>query len=236
MASIKDDRGYNQGFKPSKALTIRTKRRTEWILNEIDCSKSNDILEIGCGTGELAYNISENKNFNVFGTDICEPFINEAIQKYKKQNLSFQILDFHHPEKLGEQKFDYIIGNGILHHLFYTLENSLESLRNLLKDNGKIIFIEPNLYNPYCFLIFGTIPYFRLKANLEPAEMAFSKRYISKLLEKTHYKDIKVTYKDFLLPNTPDKLIQPVIVIGNLVEKVPVLKLISQSLFISATK
>jgi len=59
MASIKDDRGYNQGFKPSKANDIRTKRRGEYIINKIANNKKNDILEIGCGLGELSFFFSK---------------------------------------------------------------------------------------------------------------------------------------------------------------------------------
>ena len=56
MASLKDDRGYNQGFRPSKALNIRTQRRCEYIISQMDdANNPSEILEIGCGTGELSF-------------------------------------------------------------------------------------------------------------------------------------------------------------------------------------
>ena len=108
-------------------------------------------------------------------------------------------------------KFDYIIGNGILHHLFDNLENSIVNLRKLLKPNGKIIFIEPNLYNPYIFLIFKIMK-LRQLANLEPDEMAFTDKYIKKLVLKAGFSDCKTEIRDFLLPNTLKWLIMPVII------------------------
>lgn len=170
MGSVKDDRGYNQGFKPGKALTIRTQRRSQWMINHMDSSHQKDILEIGCGTGELSSILAEKTNHKVLATDLCASFIDQARLNFKHSNLKFQVLDFHNPQQLGEIKFDYILGNGILHHLYNNLDNSLAALRNLLKDHGKILFIEPNIYNPYCFIIFRTTPFFRNLAKLEPDE------------------------------------------------------------------
>jgi hypothetical protein len=64
--------------------------------------------------------------------------------------------------------------------------------------------------------------------------MAFSKDFITKKLLKAGYKDVKVEYKDFLLPGIPEVLITPSVKAGNLLEKIPFVKKVSQSIFISA--
>jgi len=66
--------------------------------------------------------------------------------------------------------------------------------------------------------------------------MAFSKGYITSLLSAAGYRDIRVEYKDFLLPGIPDALIAPSIAVGALVERIPWVRMLSQSIFISATK
>jgi 2-polyprenyl-3-methyl-5-hydroxy-6-metoxy-1,4-benzoquinol methylase len=233
MGSIKDDRGYNQGFKPSITLEIRTERRCEYIIQQMDKQESASILEIGCGTGEMSYLLASKSKLHVLGTDLCLPFIEEAKSTYRLPNLRYEVLDFNKPN-IGDQKFDYIVGNGILHHLYTNLGSALQNIKALLKENGKIIFLEPNLLNPYCFLIFNTSPMFRKMANLEPDEMAFTKRYITDLLKMHKYFEIKVEYKDFLLPNTPLFLVKPIIKLGSLLEKTPLIKNVSQSIFISA--
>jgi ubiquinone/menaquinone biosynthesis C-methylase UbiE len=54
MASLTDDRGYNQMFAPSKAMQIRSKRRCDMLVSEMVIKQDTCILEIGCGTGEIA--------------------------------------------------------------------------------------------------------------------------------------------------------------------------------------
>ncbi len=232
--SIQDDRGYNQGFKPGKALTVRSKRRCDWFIAQMDLPGRLDILEIGCGTGELSSMIAQRTNHQVLGIDICESFIHQARSDYKHPSLQFQVMDFHNSDPLVTKKFDYILGNGILHHLYANLDDALESIRDLLKNHGKIMFIEPNIYNPYCFLIFRTTPFFRNMARLEPGEMAFSRKHIARLLKRHAFQEIVVEYRDFLLPNTPAFLIRVIIALGSVLEKTPLIKYLSQSIFISA--
>jgi 2-polyprenyl-3-methyl-5-hydroxy-6-metoxy-1,4-benzoquinol methylase len=240
MGSIKDDRGYKQGFKPSKAMDVRMERRCDYMIGQIDLSKKNvKISEIGCGTGEISYFLSQKTNAEILGTDICLPFIEKSKKEYSSPNLKYEVLDFTDSASInkvvGDIKFDYIVGNGILHHLFYSLDESLACINSLLKDGGKMIFLEPNILNPYCFLIFN-FPIFRKLAKLEPGEMAFNKKLINKKLEANGYNNIKIEHRDFLIPGTPSFLIKPVIIVGKIIEKIPLLNKLSQSIYITASK
>jgi ubiquinone/menaquinone biosynthesis C-methylase UbiE len=235
MASIKDDRGYNQGFMPNQALEIRTERRADYILKKLGAKKGNKLLEIGCGTGEMSFLLAKKSGAHVRGIDICKPFIAQARKKHQLKNLRFEVMDFNNPLLLKGRRFDFVVGNGILHHLYHNLDSALLNIRRLLKPDGKIVFLEPNLLNPYCFLIFS-FPVFRRVANLEPGEMAFTKRFVAKRLKKAGFSGILVEYRDFLLPNTPKGLIAPMIRLGRVVESLPLVRLSSQSIFISAKK
>ena len=235
MASIIDDRGYNQGFELVKSTEIRMRRRADLLLSEMDNLQSKSMMEIGCGTGEIAFWMDEKVPAKVLSTDLCVPFIEEAAKKYKLPNLRYEVLDFNKADEFKGETFDYIVGNGILHHLYYHLDECFVNMRKLLKDNGKLIFMEPNIFNPYIYLIFSFAP-LRKAANLEPDEMAFSKSWITKKLLASGYKDIKVEYRDFLLPGIPDALIKPSIIVGDVLEKLPLVNKVSQSIFITATK
>jgi 2-polyprenyl-3-methyl-5-hydroxy-6-metoxy-1,4-benzoquinol methylase len=235
MASIKDNRGFNQGFALVKSTEVRMRRRADAFVREMNMKQTREILEIGCGTGEIAYWVAERTGAHVLGIDLCAPFIEKARKRSPLPNLQYQVMDFNQPDCLFDQKFDYIIGNGILHHLYYTLPVALVNIRRLLKPDGTLLFFEPNIYNPYCTLIF-TVPFLRVKARLEPTEMAFSKRFIVHRLYEANFTEIHVTYKDFLLPGVPDILINPLILSGDILEHIPVLNKMAQSIFIKAKK
>ena len=233
--NVKDDRGFNQGFKLVPSTEIRMKRRAAYMISKMDPAKNGTVLEIGCGRGEVSYWIAENTNKQVVGSDLCVPFIDEARECYKLPNLSYEVLDFHKPYHIQNRKFDYIVGNGILHHLYHQLDGALRTLNSLLNPGGKIVFIEPNIYNPYCALIFN-VSVMRNLANLEPDEMAFSGSFIKQKLNVAEFINIETVYKDFLLPGLPTWSVQPLIAVGDILERIPGINYLAQSVFITAQK
>ena len=72
-------------------------------------------------------------------------------------------------------------------------------------------------------------------ANLEPTEKAFTKKYINNKLINAGFKNIQIEYKDFLIPGTPYLLVKPLLFLGNILEKIPLFRNITQSLFITAS-
>jgi len=210
-------------------------RRARLLLSEMDLTQGTRILEIGCGTGEVSHWMASWSPAHITGVDLCSPFIEGAKKNYQLPNLRYEVMDFNNPDSFPGGQFDYIVGNGIIHHLVNNLDEVFASMRRLLKENGRIIFMEPNLYNPYIYFIFS-YPWLRDLTHLEPDEMAFSKCFIASALLRAGFIDIKVDYKDFLLPGIPSFLIKPSIFIGAVLEKLPLFKLVSQSLFIRARK
>jgi SAM-dependent methyltransferase len=198
---------------------------------DVDTSKS--VMEIGCGIGRNCFGLAQKTGMNVLGTDLCVPFIEEAKSRFQLPNLRYEVLDFNKSDQFEGERFDYIVGNGILHHLYHHLDEALVRMRHLLKDQGKIVFLEPNIYNPYVYLIFS-YPALRETARLEPDEMAFSKDFIIKKLKNAGYAKIQVNYKDFLLPGIPRALIWPSIFLGSIAEKLPLFQRASQSIYIVA--
>lgn len=230
--AIQDDRGFNQIYEQNEVNLIRLKRRADWMIAAMDPNPSKKVLEIGCGTGYLSHYIAGKTNMQVTGSDLCKPFIEEAKGKFVLPNLFYEVLDFNDAAGTVHSKFDYVIGNGILHHLYYNLDKVFPTLKNLLSPGGKIIFMEPNVYNPYVAAIFKNKA-LRKWARLEPDEMAFSKSFVQQKLRDAGFEDNKVLYKDFLLPGVPRFMVGPSVAIGNFLERTP-LKFISQSILISA--
>jgi 2-polyprenyl-3-methyl-5-hydroxy-6-metoxy-1,4-benzoquinol methylase len=235
MANIQDDRGFNQVWGDKQSTRIRAERRYAYMISQMGASAGQSVLEIGCGRGKMSHAIARATGMQVLGTDLCAPFVEAASAEYVLPNLGFEVLDFNDPVTIAGRRFDFIVGDGILHHLYYNLDSSLAAIYGLLKPGGRMLFWEPNILNIYCALIFK-VPYFRRRARLEPTEMAFSRRFIEGRLVKAGFQKISVRYKDFLIPGVPDILITPSIVAGNLIEPIPLLNTMSQSLFIQAGK
>ncbi len=234
MTNIKDDRGFNQVWADTESTRIRAERRCDYMISQMEIDASKSVMEIGCGTGKNCFMLAQKTKMKILGTDLCVPFIEEAKNNFQLPNLRYDILDFNKADQFKGEKFDYIIGNGILHHLYYHLDEAFTSMKYLLKENGKIIFLEPNIFNPYVYLIFS-YDSLRIKTHLEPDEMAFSKSFITQKLKVAGFSNIKVEYKDFLLPGIPEALVKPSIVIGDVAEKIPLLKCVSQSIYIVAS-
>ena len=228
------DRDF-QLWVENKATDIRAERRSDYWLSQMQVNPASTIMEVGCGSGVKAYHLARKSGMNVLATDIDPEYIEEAKQTFQLPNLRFNVTDSNNLNQYEKGSFDYIVGNGILHHLYHYIDAALTNMLSLLKENGKMIFIEPNIHNPFVHLIFS-YPYWRKKAHLDPDEMAFSKNFITKKLIQCGYKNVKVEYKDFLLPGIPELLIKPTIMIGDVLEKIPLVRTVSQSIFISAVK
>jgi protein-L-isoaspartate O-methyltransferase len=238
--SLKDEKGHNQGFKTSCANTIRTNRRAKAIHDVLNIRHHDEtILEIGCGTGDLAAYLATHSQGQIYGIDQSEKFLTMAKENHGHlKNLHFIKHTFSQTQSQTNPlalKANAIVGNGILHHLYYFLDESLSYFYDQLQPNGKIVFWEPNLLNPYVYFIFS-YPKFRQWAHLEKDEMAFTQSFIESRLRKAKFKNIKVECKDFLLPNTPSSLVKLVIDLGAQLEKNNLLSQWAQSLFIYAEK
>jgi ubiquinone/menaquinone biosynthesis C-methylase UbiE len=234
VKSVRDEGGYNQGWTGGLSTQIRAERRCDLMITKMNPHTSGQLLEIGCGRGEIARRLAARTHLEVLGTDISERFVAEANSKVVDPNICFEVLDFTKPEDIRGRRFNYVVGNGILHHLYYDLTAALNSMRDILVDGGRIMFLEPNLHNPYVYLIFSR-PTLRRLAKLEPDEMAFSKRFITERLRQVGFREIEVSYRDFLLPGVPDWMIKPLINVGRIAESTPGVRHLAQSLFISAT-
>ena len=80
---IKDDRGYSQIFDlENKSNEMRLRHRADMMIAEVSDPASKKLMEIGAGTGDIAYWIAEQIPVNVLATDLCIPFVDKARSKY----------------------------------------------------------------------------------------------------------------------------------------------------------
>lgn len=104
------------------------------------------VLDVGCGTGQLAALLSI-PNRQVLGVDLSESSI--ALANSLKQRLHLPNVTFSQGNlfdiKLPEQRFDYVLCNGVLHHT-HDPYSAFVKLCCWVKPGGYIII---GLYNTY---------------------------------------------------------------------------------------
>lgn len=107
------------------------------------------ILDYGCGWGDSSINYYM-AGADVTGIDISQRFIdaaNEALslKGFDSDRFKFVKMDAH--ELLFENdSFDFVVGDGILHHL--DADIALSEINRVLKPSGKVILFEPLADNP----------------------------------------------------------------------------------------
>jgi SAM-dependent methyltransferase len=233
---IEDDRGYIQGFHWTQTQEFRMTRRARSIIGALTPAQRERVLEVGCGTGELTDILARCGAASITGVDRCAPFIESARAKFGSDRVSYECANLAIPQE--RERFAHgwtaVVGNGLLHHVVDYFDETLAWMRSILAPQGRFVFWEPNIYNPYEFAIFR-IPAMRTWAKLEPDEMAFTPAWVTERLRKAGFRDVTVAWRDFLLPNLPWAVAPAVARVSDVLERVPVVRRLSQSIFIVAT-
>ncbi len=108
--------------------------------------KGRRILDFGCGAGETSIYFAL-KGAKVTAVDISQEMIhvvNQLAEKWKVEVDAKIIIG--EDMDLPENYYDYIFGNGVLHHL--DRKKAYNEIHRVLKPGGRAVFIEPLCYNP----------------------------------------------------------------------------------------
>ena len=103
---------------------------------------TGSILDVGCGTGEIALFFAE-RGHRVTGVDFLEQPIAQARQKAQQRNLpvNFMVMDALHLDQLPEQ-FDSAIDCGLF-HVFSDEDRAryVASLASVVKPGGRLFLL-----------------------------------------------------------------------------------------------
>lgn len=126
-----------------------------------DAIQGKNVLEIGCSLGELAQEYTKYTS-SYCGIDLSDEGIKKA-SSLGLPNSKFICADAHNIPA-DDFQFDYVIVNGLLHHL--DLNIIFPEIVRVLKTNGSLIFREP----------LGTNPFFQLYRRLTPSARTSDER------------------------------------------------------------
>ena len=110
--------------------------------------KGKDVLDVGCGTGDMCSYIAEMGAKNVVGIDYSKEAIAEAQKKHEAKNLLFQSRQL----REMEGKFDIIISLGTLEHMDDPLD-ALKRMKGMMKPEGELVLTCPNWLNPRGYIL-----------------------------------------------------------------------------------
>lgn len=219
---------YYGNLRP--VASIRFNRKADAILNLIKKHKNPRVLEIGCGTGILSkYLLAKRPTLNIEGIDISPEAISIAKRDLKKyKNANFRIGNGF---KLSykSHRFDYVIGNSVIHHL--PLDLTLSEIKRVLKPGGRIWFCEPNALNPQIAME-KNIPLIKAIFQDSEDEKAFFKWQLKDNLEKSGFQDVEVRPYEFLHPLIPKDLFFILVPLALWLEKIPIFREFAGTLMI----
>ncbi|CAN7286170.1 class I SAM-dependent methyltransferase [Rossellomorea sp. LjRoot5] len=146
---------YNQIGKTYNTTRKADPRITQMILQQLKLEPSATILDIGAGTGNYSYELSD-KGYHVIALEPSEIMRTQGRQHRNltwKEGAAEQI-------PLEDASVDGIICTLASHH-FHDLSLSFQEMRRVLKENGKIVIftLDPRLCEDECWLFdyFGPV-------------------------------------------------------------------------------
>ena len=208
---------------------LRAERRAEMIAGGAGLGPHIHALEIGCGTG-LFTEMFARTGARITAIDISPSLLAKAAARnLPHENVRFLEKRFEDCDVDGP--FDAVIGSSVLHHL--DIDQALPKILELLKNGGVFSFAEPNMLNPQVFVERKFRQFFPY---VSPDETAFVRGSFQKSLYQTGFRHIEITPFDWLHPAVPEFLIPLVSMTGRLLEKTPLIRDFSGSLYIKAVR
>lgn len=117
------------------------------LWDKIDLSGAA-VLDYGCGSGAFSRRLAS-LGARVSGVDISPELIGTARVRASQMGmngaLQFVVCDAHRTP-FDDNSFDYVVGNGALHHL--DLDRAYAEIARVLKTGGKAFFMEPMYHHP----------------------------------------------------------------------------------------
>lgn len=199
MFIIKDEQGHGQVWGATTGNKHRSQFRIAQILHSLP--PESHILELGCGQGDLTLALLQGGH-TVTALDRSQNMIETTWKRCPDTtNLIVQRCEIAEYLETTPNRYDAVVGIGILHHFAPDLTGHLALIKKCLNINGRGFFWEPNRQNPIVKFIFGTSWGRNLMA-LEKTENAFTKKQLLAILNPL-FPDNLVEAKDWVYPFFP---------------------------------
>lgn len=229
---------YNKNYGYDSLFTqYKIEKKTTLVCESIVKKYANKkirILELGAGTGAYTFLLAKAlKNANIEAIDISQKIIQIAQENNSEKKRVRFSKQSAYATTYEDGAFDVVVGFYVLHHL--NLNKTVREVSRVLKPGGLALFYEPNLLNPYVFLV-KSVPFLKNIAGDSPDEWAINPLTIANEFEG--FKAIKISTSEFI---SPTKHIHPTFLqkldkFTAFLSKLPLIQFLGGSVFLSFQK
>lgn len=160
------------------------------LINIISDWKNKEVLEIGCGKGNLASMMSYAGAKSIYATDYSEEAISEAKSRYNLPNVIFTKENYRNIKN----KYDIVVLQGVLEHFDEPFQELDFIINNLLKENGILITSSPSFINPRGYIWMTLAILFDVKMSLTDKHFICPFNFENYCQHRDYYLEYKSTY------------------------------------------
>jgi len=178
-----------------------TQKISNTLRNALLLEPQSSILEIGCGAGRFSLPLLD-QGLAMTCVDTSRELVDVFLKSLKKNHQATVLA-----QDLFQMngRFDFVIGFFVLHH-FSDHVPLFAKIKSLLKEKGRIGFIEPNPFNPLYYL--APIFYEGI-ANKDEHYFMCERNKITRTLKNAGFQNIRVEKFGFLPPQIINLKIGP---------------------------
>ena len=200
---------------------------------------NSNILELGCGRGELTLLLLQ-RNLSVVGLDLSKESLDVLLCRANSLELDTAKLQLVHGTiednftNLQKVSFDYVVCVNFLHHI-ENMETTIKNMFQLLARQGKLIFLEPNGLYPF-WRFAAAVSRGRFKWELEKGTLNCTKSNFKHILEKVSAVEVEIKPIAYFPAFITNKFPSMTLFIENVLKHVPIISNFSTGLMIKAIK
>jgi len=133
--------GYKKDLEEGKVHRGNFEIDKIFLKSKISLIINKKVLEIGCGSGQLAKWVSPYVKF-VTAIDTSKDMINYANSTFKEKNINFTVMDGQ-GLRFKKNSYDFVLSFDVLEHI-PNVGKHLKEVAKVLKPNGYYLLSTPN--------------------------------------------------------------------------------------------
>lgn len=191
---------FNSSFKRNmqpQGASPYVQRQIDEVIDFAGLTKEQRILDVGCGIGRYTLPLAE-RGYQIEGLDLSQHLLDQLHEhdngRFNIPVYAADILD--PPENLLGQ-FDVLVGFFTLHHL-HDIPACYQSMKRFLKPGGRIVFLEPNAFNPLYYIQITLTPTMTWRG--DGGIIYMRKGYIFEAMQQANMIDLRIKRFGFFPP------------------------------------